>query len=143
MRDDMFQHDLSLSKETRVKNEEIKFNFDKVFLCWWRCIHIPLEGWYQNWRTLPYNTRREKTKNNDKSKTEAMFSPGAGRKEDATIIDKELDIMIGEQEFYSYTKQEIQILAKYLHILSTRWWRYRKKNQSSMQRLYPSWKSTM
>ena len=62
-----------------------------------------------------------KTKKNDKSKTEAMFSPGAGRKEDdATTIDKEADIMIREQEFYSYTKQEIQILAKYLHILSTR-----------------------
>ena len=46
-----------------------------------------------------------KTKKNAKSKTEAMFFPGAGRKEDATTIDKEADIMIREQEFYSYTKK--------------------------------------
>ena len=45
-----------------------------------------------------------KAKNNDKSKTEAIFSPGVGRKEDATIIDKE-SIIIGEQESYSYTKK--------------------------------------
>ena len=30
-----------------------------------------------------------------------MFIPGAGEIEDATAIDKEADIMIGEQEFYS------------------------------------------
>ena len=44
-------------------------------------------------------------KKDDKSKTEAMFIPGAGKKEDATAIDEEADIMIGEQEFFSYTKK--------------------------------------
>ena len=34
-----------------------------------------------------------------------MFIPGAGKKEDTTAIDEEADIMIGEQEFYSYTKR--------------------------------------
>ena len=36
-----------------------------------------------------------------------MFIPGAGKKEDTntTAIDKEADIMIGEHEFYSYTKK--------------------------------------
>ena len=48
---------------------------------------------------------RNKTKNNDKSKLEAMFSPRVGIKKDMTIIDEEVDIMIGEQEFYSYTKK--------------------------------------
>lgn len=33
-----------------------------------------------------------------------MFSPRAG-KENTTTTDKEADIMIGEQEFYSYTKK--------------------------------------
>ena len=34
-----------------------------------------------------------------------MFLPGSGKKRDATAtaIDKKADIMIGEQEFYSYT----------------------------------------
>ena len=44
-------------------------------------------------------------KKDDKSKTEAMFIPGAGKKEDATAIDEEAGIMIGEQEFFSYTKK--------------------------------------
>ena len=47
-----------------------------------------------------------KTKKDGKSKTEAMFIPGAGKKEDeTTTIDKETDIMIGEHEFYLYTKK--------------------------------------
>ena len=37
----------------------------------------------------------------------AVFIPRAGKKEDtnATAIDKEADIMIGEHKFYSYTKK--------------------------------------
>ena len=57
---------------------------------------------------------RNKTKNNDKSKLEAMFSPRVGIKKDMTIIDEEVDIMIGEQEFYSYTKK-----FKYLRSIFT------------------------
>ena len=48
---------------------------------------------------------RNKTKNNNKSKLEAMFSPRVGRKKDAAIFDEESDNMIEEQEFYSYTKK--------------------------------------
>ena len=43
-----------------------------------------------------------KAKKGGKSKTKAMFIPGAG--ENATTIDEEADIMIEEQEFYSYRK---------------------------------------
>ena len=49
-----------------------------------------------------------KTKKNDKSKTEAIFIPGAGKKEDTntTAIVKEADIMIGEIAFTEAEEKE-------------------------------------
>ena len=48
-----------------------------------------------------------KKKKDDKSKTEAMFIPGAGKKKDAntTAIDEEADIIKGEQYIYSYARK--------------------------------------
>ena len=126
----MFQHNPSLSKATNVKNEGMKFNFDKCFYVDDAAfVFLSRDDIERGGKLIQSHFKKfglavhvgNKTKKNDKSKTEAMFSPGAGRKEDdATTIDKEADIIIREQEFYSYTKQEIQILAKYLHILATR-----------------------
>ena len=38
-------------------------------------------------------------------RTNVTFIPGAGKNKNATAIDEEADIMIGEHEYYSYTKK--------------------------------------
>ena len=115
-KDGMFQHSPSLSKATNVKNEGTKFEFDKSFYVNDATfIFLSREDTERGGKIIQSHFRKfgltvhagNKTKKDDKSKTEAMFIPGAGKKEDAntTTIDEEADIMIGEHKFYSYTKK--------------------------------------
>ena len=107
-KDGKFQHNPSLSKETNVKEEGMQFNFDKSFyvddavFVFLSRDHIERGG-----KLIQFHFRKfgltihtgNKTKKDDKPKMEAMFLPGSGKKRDATAtsIDKEADIMIGEQ----------------------------------------------
>ena len=115
-KDGMFQHNPSLSKATNVKNEGTKLKFDRSFYVDDAAfIFLSREDIERGGKLIQSHFRRfgltihagNKTKKNDKSKTEAMFIPGAGKKEDtnATAIDEEAEIMIGEHAFYSYTKK--------------------------------------
>ena len=113
-KDGMFQHNPSLSKATNVKNEGTKFEFDKSFYVDDAAfIFLSREDMERGGKLIQSHFRRfgltvhagNKTKKNDKSKTEAVFIPGAGKNTNATAIDEEADIMIGEHEFYSYTKK--------------------------------------
>ena len=111
-KDGMFQHNPSLSKATNVKNEGTKFKFDRSFYVNDAAfIFLSREDIKKGGKLIQTHFRKfgltvhagNKTKEGDKSKTEAMFIPGAGK--NTTTIDEEADIMIGEQEFYSYTKK--------------------------------------
>ena len=111
-KDGMFQHNPSLSKATNVKNEGTEFKFDRSFYVDNAAfIFLLREDIERGGKLIQTHFRKfrltvhagNKTKEGDKSKTEAMFIPGAGK--NTTAIDEEADIMIGEQEFYSYTKK--------------------------------------
>ena len=88
-KDGMFQHNPSLSKATNVKNEGMKFNFDKSFYVDDAVfIFLPSEDIEKGRKLIQSHFKKfgltvhagNKTKKNDKSKTEAMFFPRAGRK---------------------------------------------------------------
>tara|TARA_B110001450_G_C17445426_1_gene409725 strand:- start:306 stop:695 length:390 start_codon:yes stop_codon:yes gene_type:complete len=109
-KDGKFQHNPSLSKATNVKNEGMKLKFNKSFYVDDAAfIFLSRDDIERGGKLIQTHFRNfeltlhagNKTKKGDKSKAEAMFIPGAGEIEDATAIDKEADIMIGEQEFYS------------------------------------------
>ena len=98
-----------------VKNEGMKFNFDKSFyvddaaFIFLSRDDIKIKRRKTNsisfQKVWPYRTRGKQNKEGWQIKNGSNVFPGAGRKEDATTIDKEADIMIREQEFYSYTKK--------------------------------------
>ena len=104
-KDGMFQHNPSLSKATNVKNEGTEFKFDRSFYVDDAAfIFLSREDIERGGKLIQSHFRKfgltvhagNKTKKDGKSKTEAMFIPGAGKKEDeTTTIDKEADIMIG------------------------------------------------
>ena len=104
----MFQHNPSLSKATNVKNEGTKSEFNKSFYVDDAAfIFLLREDIERGGKLIQSHFRKfgltvhvgNKTEKDDKSKTEAMFIPGAGKKEDeTTTIDEEAGIMIGEHE---------------------------------------------
>ena len=123
-KDGKFQHNPSLSKATDVKNKGTEFNFDKSFYVDDAAfIFLSRDDIERGGKLIQSHFRKfgltvhagDKTKK-DKSKTEAMFIPGAGKKE--TTIDEEADIMIGEQQFfYSYTRRNSNTWEVSLHPL--------------------------
>ena len=99
-KDGKFQHNPSLSKATDVKNKGTEFNFDKSFYVDKAAfIFLSRDDIERGGKLIQSHFRKfgltvhagDKTKKDDKSKTEAMFIPGAGKKE--TTIDEEADIM--------------------------------------------------
>ena len=80
----MFQHNPSLSKATNVKNEGMKFNFDKCFYVDDAAfVFLSRDDIERGGKLIQSHFKKfgltvhagNKTKKNDKSKTEAMFFP--------------------------------------------------------------------
>ena len=104
----------ALARQQTYKEWRNEIQLRQIFLRRWCRIHIPLKRRYWK-RRKTYSisfqkvwTCRTRGKQNEEEwqiKNGSNVFPGAGRKEDATTIDKEADIMIREQEFYSYTKK--------------------------------------
>ena len=120
-KDGMFQHNPSLSKATNVKNEGTEFKFDKSFYVDDAAfIFLSRDDIEKGGKLIQSHFRKfgltvhagNKTKKDDKSKTEAMFIPGAGKKKDttATAIDEEADIMIGAVSYTHLTLPTILLV---------------------------------
>ena len=125
----MFQHNPSLSKAMNVKNEGTEFKLDRSFYVDDAAfIFLSREDIERGGKLIQSHFRKfgltvhagNKTKKDDKSKMEAMFLPGAGKKEDATAIDKRRSRHHDRRTRILLIHQEIQILGKYLHILTKR-----------------------
>ena len=109
-KDGMTQYNPSLSKATNVNNEGMKFKFDKSFYVDDAAFTFLTRNDIERGGKLIQSHFKEfgltvhagNKLTEDKSKTEAMFFPGAGKE---STTDEEADIMIGEQEFFSYTKK--------------------------------------
>ena len=128
-KDGMFQHSPSLSKATNVKNEGTKFEFDKSFYVNDATfIFLSREDTERGGKIIQSHFRKfgltvhagNKTKKDDKSKMEAMFLPGAGKKEDTTAIDERRSRHHARRTRILLIHQKIQIFGKYLHILTKR-----------------------
>ena len=88
-KDGKFQHNLSLSKATNVNNEEMKFKFHKSFYVDNAAfIFLSRDDMERGRKLIQTHFRKFELTNHagnkamigDKSKTEAIFIPGAGKK---------------------------------------------------------------
>ena len=128
-KDGMFQHNSSLSKATNVKNEGMEFKFDKsfyvddaAFILFLSRDDIERGGEkliQTHFRKFgPTVNAGNKTKKGDKSKTEAMFIPGAGNKKRRRNHNRQRSRHYDRRTRILLVHKEIQILRKHLHILT-------------------------